>query len=72
MKKSPLASAFVDRYNRRVLTDDGKPGMDGVEGVGSTTECMKNNVAAAIFANCSQLDNRQLDEIIAWVNLYKV
>ena len=71
MKKSPKASAFFDRYGRRVLTDDGKPGMDGVEGLGSTTECMKSNVAAAIFANCSQLDNKQLDEIIEWVKLYK-
>ncbi|CAN7793016.1 hypothetical protein LJR034_009290 [Caballeronia sp. LjRoot34] len=71
MKKQPSASDFIDRYNRRVLTDDGKPGMDGTEGVGSTTECMKNNVAAAIYANCSQLDDKQLDEIISWVNLYR-
>ena len=71
MKKQPVASDFIDRYNRRVLTDDGRPGMDGKEGVGSTTECMKNNVAAAIYANCSLLDNKQLDEIISWVNLYR-
>lgn len=45
--------------------------MDGTEGLGSTTECMKCNVAAAIFANCGQLDNAQLDEIIKWVNLYR-
>ncbi len=71
MTNKPVAADFIDRYNRRVLTDDGKPGMDGVEGVGSTTECRKNNVAAAIYANCGQLDNKQLDEIISWVNLYR-
>ena len=71
MRKQPVASDFIDRYNRRVLTDDGKPGMDGIEGVGSTTEGMKANVAAAIYANCLQLDNQQLDEIVAWVNLYR-
>ena len=61
------ADQFVDRYGRRVLTDDGKPGMDGKEGVGSTTEAMRNKVAASIFANCKQLDDAQLDEIIGWV-----
>lgn len=66
---SPLH--FVDRYGRRVLTDDGQPGMDGVAGVGSTTETQRNRVAAAIYAHCGDLDNAQLDEIIAWVQLYK-
>lgn len=67
----PGASQFVDRYDRRVLTNTGAPGMDGNEGLGSTIERMKCNVAAAIFANCSQLDNVQLDEIIKRINLYR-
>lgn len=33
--KKPTASEFIDRYNRRVLTDDGKPGMNGKEDCGS-------------------------------------
>ncbi|HHP5462200.1 TPA: hypothetical protein ACSCX2_004410 [Aeromonas veronii] len=65
------AEQLVTEYGRRVLTDDGQQGMDGKPEVGSTTEKQQGHVAAAIFANCSQLDNRQLDEIIEWVRLYK-
>lgn len=64
-------SHFVDRYGRRVLIDGGQPGMDCNEDVGSTTEQYRNRVAAAVYANCEHLDNAQLDEIIAWVQLYK-
>ncbi|NHR07382.1 hypothetical protein HA052_19515 [Chromobacterium haemolyticum] len=62
---------FLDRYGRRVLTDEGIPGVDAKEGMGSTTEVMKGAVAAAIYANCPRLNNAQLDEIISWVQLYK-
>ena len=65
------AEQLVTEYGRRVLTDDGQQGMDGKPEVGSTTEKQQGHVAAAILANCSQLDNRQLDEIIEWVRLYK-
>lgn len=65
------AEQFLTEYGRRVLTDDGQQGMDGKPEVGSTTEKQQGYVAAAIFANCSHLDNRQLDEIIEWVRLYK-
>lgn len=66
------AKEFVNSAGRRVLTDDGKPGMGGVLGVGSTTEKQQGQVAAAIYENCADLDNRQLDEIIEWVRLYKM
>lgn len=62
---------FVNRDGRKVLTAQGQQGMDGKPGIGSTTERLQGNVAAAIFANCQELDNRQLDEIIEWVRLYK-
>lgn len=65
------ASQFVTNANRRVLTDAGVPGMDGKEGIGSSTERHQGRVAAAIYAHCDLLDDRQLDEIIAWVNLYR-
>lgn len=65
------ADQFVDRDGRRVLTDDGSPGRDGREGIGSTTEQMQGRVAAAIYANCEELNSAQLDEIVAWVNQYK-
>lgn len=65
------AKQFVTGAKRRVLTDDGQQGMDGAAGIGSTSETHQGQVAAAIYANCSQLDNRQLDEIIEWVRLYR-
>lgn len=65
------ANRFLTGYGRRVLTDEGKQGMDGKAGVGSTTERQQGQVAEAIYANCRQLDNRQLDEIIEWISLYK-
>jgi hypothetical protein len=65
------ANQFVTGSNERVLTDDGQQGMHGKPGIGSTTERHQGQVAAAIYANCAQLDNRQLDEIVEWVRLYK-
>lgn len=65
------AAQFVTRSGRRVLADNGKQGMGGNAGVGSTTEKMQGRVAEAIFANCSDLDNAQLDEIINWIRLYQ-
>ncbi|TAM36950.1 MAG: hypothetical protein EPN61_15280 [Burkholderiaceae bacterium] len=66
-----LPQNLVDRYGRRVLTDSGQPGRDGHIGVGSTTEQLQGRVAAAIYANCAELDDEQLDEIIGWVAAYK-
>lgn len=65
------ADQFVIKFGRRVLTDNGEPGMDGEEGIGSTTERHQGAVAAAIYANCDYLDLQQLDEIIEWVELYR-
>ncbi len=45
--------------------------MGGVAGVGSSTEKMLGCVAEAVFENCGQLDNQQLDDIISWIQLYK-
>ena len=49
------AQQFVTSTGRQVLTDNGQQGMGGV--------------AEAIFANCAELDNDQLNEIIEWVRL---
>ncbi|MGE8063798.1 hypothetical protein [Pseudomonas sp. NPDC089569] len=65
------ANQFVTTANERVLTDDGQQGMRGKEGIGSSTERHQGHVAATIYANCAQLDNRQLEEIIEWVRRYK-
>jgi DNA-binding MurR/RpiR family transcriptional regulator len=65
------ANQFVTGANERVLTDEGQQGMHGKSGIGSTTERHLGYVAAAIYENCAQLDNRQLDEIVEWIRLYK-
>ncbi|HBV6392440.1 TPA: hypothetical protein MD292_002625 [Klebsiella aerogenes] len=65
------AQQFVTSAGRRVLTDNGLQGMGAVKGIGSTTEKYQGLVAEAIFANCSELDNTQLNEIIEWVRLYQ-
>ncbi|AOO59799.1 TPA: hypothetical protein MB292_005248 [Klebsiella pneumoniae] len=65
------AKQFLTGSGRRVLTDDGRQGMGAVAGVGSSTERMQGTVAAAVFENCGQLDNQQLDDIISWIQLYK-
>ncbi|EHH7535030.1 hypothetical protein J5T25_004802 [Escherichia coli] len=51
------AQQFVTSTGRQVLTDNGQQGMGGV--------------AEAIFANCAELDNDQLNEIIESVRLYQ-
>ncbi|EOD2291329.1 hypothetical protein ACJJZO_004611 [Escherichia coli] len=51
------AQQFVTSTGRQVLTDNGQQGMGGV--------------AEAIFANCAELDNDQLNEIIEWVRFYQ-
>ena len=51
------AQQFVTSTGRQVLTDNGQQGMGGV--------------AEAIFENCAELDNDQLNEIIEWVRLYQ-
>lgn len=65
------AEQFVNSNGRRVLTDNGQQGMSGKANIGSSTEVMQGRVAEAIYENCSHLDNRQLDEIIEWVRMYK-
>lgn len=65
------AKQFLTGSGRRVLTDDGRQGMVALAGVGSSTERLQGIVAAAVFENCGQLDNQQLDEIISWIQLYK-
>ncbi|MCP9270194.1 hypothetical protein M5U04_19465 [Xenorhabdus sp. XENO-1] len=65
------AKQFVTTRGRRVLTDEGQQGMGADLGVGSSTEKKQGHVAAAIYANCAELDNQQLDEIINWIQFYK-
>ncbi|EBS1368537.1 hypothetical protein RZP94_22645 [Citrobacter freundii] len=58
-------------HNYEDFSNDGQQGIGGKSGLGSTTEKMQGRVAEAIFANCADLNDSQLDEIINWVRLYK-
>jgi hypothetical protein len=49
------AKQFLTGSGRRVLTNEGRQGMGGVAGVGSSTEKMLGYVAEAVFENCGQL-----------------
>lgn len=62
---------FKNHNGKRVLADNGKQGMRGDEGIGSTTERQQGNIAQAIYENCEDLDDSQLDDIIKWVKQYK-
>lgn len=68
---SVKTSDFVTTEQRRVLTDDGVQGIDGKEGVGSSTERSQGKIAAAIYANASELDERQIEDLVSWLRLYK-
>lgn len=62
---------FLDRFDRRVLTDTGSPGMDGQAGSGSTTEISLASIASVIYAQAKYLDDNQLNDIIGWIDMYK-
>ncbi|MCQ2032250.1 hypothetical protein [Stutzerimonas zhaodongensis] len=64
-------SDFITAEQRRVLTDAGSPGMDGKEGIGSTTERSQGQIAAAIYANAGELDSQQIEDLISWLRLYQ-
>nr|WP_298057474.1 hypothetical protein [uncultured Halomonas sp.] len=71
MHQDVKSEQLVTHSGRRVLTSSGTPGMGGDEGIGSTTERLQGEIAAAIFAHASELDDQQLDDIIRWVRLYR-
>lgn len=60
---------FTDAQGRRYLTDDGIPGMDGVEGRGSSSEKVMGQLAAALAQG--RLNKAQLDQLQAWAERCK-
>ena len=62
--------SFIDRNGRRVLAKSGQPGMDGREGMGSTTELI-----LALFAShlsdwtAGVLNGQQFDDLSRWIAL---
>ena len=62
-----LPTDFNDQNNRRVLTDFGWPGLDGVDGVGSTTELTLANFASLLFNEGPRLNSQQFDTLERWI-----
>jgi hypothetical protein len=62
--------SFIDRNGRRVLAKSGLPGMDGREGMGSTTELI-----LALFASrlsdwtAGVLNCQQFDDLSRWISM---
>jgi len=62
--------SFIDRNGRRVLTTSGQPGMDGREGVGSTTELILARFASFLAeASNGALNGQQFDDLNRWIFL---
>lgn len=62
-----LPTDFIDQNNRRVLTDFGRPGLDGVDGVGSTTELTLAKFASLLFNEGTRLDPQQFATLERWI-----
>ena len=62
------AKQFLNGSGRRVLTNEGRQGMGGVAGVGSSTEKMLGYVAEAVFENCGQLETNSSMTLSAGYN----
>lgn len=71
MRTLPKATQFVNFDGRRVLDNRGLRGMDGTPGLGSDTEIRVGRVAEEIFKHAPFLDNRQLDDLLKWLAMYK-
>lgn len=62
--------SFIDRNGRRVLTESGQPGMDGREGMGSTTELILARFASCLAeASAAGLNDRQFDDLSCWISM---
>ena len=64
-----LPTDFVDHNGRYVLTDYGRPGMDGRDGVGSTTELTLAIFASLLFNEAPRLDRQQFAILERWVEM---
>lgn len=54
-----LPTDSIHQNGRRVMTDFGRPGLDGVDGVGSTTELVLADFASLLFNQAPRLDRQQ-------------
>jgi hypothetical protein len=57
---------FVNCDGRRVLDDNGNQGIDGVTGLGSSTEVHCGLILEALFKHSPYLSDRQIDDVMGW------
>ncbi|WP_148664568.1 hypothetical protein [Herbaspirillum robiniae] len=63
-------ASFIDRKGRRVLAKSGQPGMDGREGIGSTTELILASFASHLADwPAGVLNGAQYDDLARWVEM---
>jgi hypothetical protein len=63
-------ASFVDRAGRRVLADSGEPGMNGREGICSSTEKTLARFASMLAHNDARgLDDGQYGDLLRWVEM---
>ncbi|MFX1734991.1 hypothetical protein PXJ20_09860 [Paraburkholderia sp. A1RI_3L] len=58
---------FVNGDGRRVLDDAGRQGIDGITGLGSSTEVRCGLILQALVEHAPYLADFQLDDILGWV-----
>jgi hypothetical protein len=58
---------FVNRDGRRVLDEKGRQGIDGVTGLGSSTEVRCGLILQALVEHAPYLADFQLDDLAGWV-----
>lgn len=65
-----MPERFVDSAGRRVLADSGEPGMNGREGICSSTEKTLACFASMLAHNDARgLDDGQCDDMLRWVEM---
>ncbi|WP_050470594.1 hypothetical protein [Herbaspirillum chlorophenolicum] len=65
-----MPESFVDSAGRRVLADSGEPGMNGREGICSSTEKTLARFASMLAHNDARgLDDGQYDDMLRWVEM---
>ena len=57
---------FVNCDGRRVFDDAGRQGIDGVTGLGSSTEVLCGQILEILYKHSPHLAEFQIDDIIGW------
>ena len=68
--KQVSPKSFIDSNGHRVLADSGEPGMNGIEGIGSSTEMTLARFASMLADDSARMMNTsQYDDLLRWVGM---